>query len=65
VLNEMPAICFCQNIRPSISVNVKNIFQWQNFNKPGHDADLSPRLVPRSRMSSSYTSSPLKRLHCA
>jgi hypothetical protein len=26
--------------------------------RPGHDADHSPHLVPRSRMSRSYTSSP-------
>jgi hypothetical protein len=30
--------------------------------RPGRDADDSPHLVPRSRMSRSYTSSPLKRL---
>jgi hypothetical protein len=29
----------------------------------GSDADHSPHLVQRSRMSRSYTSSPLKRLH--
>jgi hypothetical protein len=31
--------------------------------RPGRDADHSPPLVPRSRMSRSYTSSPPKRLH--
>jgi hypothetical protein len=31
--------------------------------RPGRDADHSPHLVPRSRMSRSYTSSPPKRLH--
>jgi hypothetical protein len=31
--------------------------------QPGRDADHSPHLVPRSRMSRSYTSSPPKRLH--
>jgi hypothetical protein len=31
--------------------------------RPGHDADHSPPLVSRSRMSRSYTSSPPKRLH--
>jgi hypothetical protein len=31
--------------------------------RPGRDADHSPHLVPRSRMSRSYTSSPHKRLH--
>jgi hypothetical protein len=30
--------------------------------RPRHNADQSPHLVPRSRMSRSYTSSPLKRL---
>jgi hypothetical protein len=30
--------------------------------RPGRDADHSPHLVPRSRMSRSYTSSPPKRL---
>jgi hypothetical protein len=30
---------------------------------PGRDADLSPQLVPRSRMSRNYTSSPPKRHH--
>jgi hypothetical protein len=30
---------------------------------PGRDADHSPHLVSRSRMSRSYTSSPPKRLH--
>jgi hypothetical protein len=30
---------------------------------PGRDADHSPHLVPRSRSSSGYTSSPRKRLH--
>jgi hypothetical protein len=30
---------------------------------PGRDADHSPHLVPRSRMSRSYSSSPPKRLH--
>jgi hypothetical protein len=29
---------------------------------PGHDADHSPHLVPRSRMSRSYTSSPPQNL---
>jgi hypothetical protein len=31
--------------------------------RPGRDADHSPHLVPRSRMSRSYTFSPHKRLH--
>jgi hypothetical protein len=31
--------------------------------RPGRDADHSPLLVPRSRMSRTYTSSPPKRLH--
>jgi hypothetical protein len=31
--------------------------------RPGRDADHSPRLVPRSRMSRSYTFSPRWRLH--
>jgi hypothetical protein len=31
--------------------------------RPGRDADHSPHLLPRSRMSRSYTSSPPKRLH--
>jgi hypothetical protein len=31
--------------------------------RPGRDADHSPHLVPRSRMSRSYISSPPKRLH--
>jgi hypothetical protein len=31
--------------------------------RTGRDADHSPHLVPRSRMSRSYTSSPPKRLH--
>jgi hypothetical protein len=31
--------------------------------RPGRDPDYSPHLVPRSRMSRSYTSSPPKRLH--
>jgi hypothetical protein len=30
--------------------------------RPGRDADHSPHLVPRSKMSRSYTSSPPKRL---
>jgi hypothetical protein len=31
--------------------------------RPGRDANHSPHLVPRSRKSRSYTSSPPKRLH--
>jgi hypothetical protein len=31
--------------------------------RPGSDADHSPHLVPRSRMSRSYNSSPRRRLH--
>jgi hypothetical protein len=31
--------------------------------RPGRDADHSPHLVPRSRKSISFTSSPWKRLH--
>jgi len=31
--------------------------------RPGRDADHSPHLVPRSRMSSSYNSSPSWRLY--
>jgi hypothetical protein len=32
--------------------------------RPRHDTDHSPHLVPRSRMSRSYNSSPLWCLHC-
>jgi hypothetical protein len=31
--------------------------------RPGRDADHSPQLVPRSRMSTSYSTSPSKHLH--
>jgi hypothetical protein len=31
--------------------------------RPGRDADHSPHLMPKPRMSRSYTSSPSKRLH--
>jgi hypothetical protein len=43
----------------SCTVGSRGTFLGGNA-RPGRDADHSPHLVPRSRMSRSYTSSPLK-----
>jgi hypothetical protein len=48
-----PASCTVGNMGPFPGVKAR----------PGRDADRSSPSIPRSRMSRSYTSSPLKRLH--